>query len=113
MSYDSVRIDPDAAGAALRAWQASADELRRTVTQRSRAIEAAEGARPWGDDASGQQFGPSYLEGAGPARVAAAALADQCDELGGTVQTAVQASLASDEEQAATLAPVQATVDRR
>lgn len=111
MSYDSVRIDPDAAGAALRAWQASAGELRRTVKLHSDAIEAAEGARPWGGDASGQQFGTSYLEGAEPSRTAAASVADQFEEVGQSVETAVQASLASDEEQAAALAPAQDTLD--
>ncbi|SCX40182.1 hypothetical protein SAMN03159343_0902 [Klenkia marina] len=111
MSYDSVRIDPDAAAAALQAWQASAAQLRQTVMQCSGAIEAAEGAQPWGGDSSGREFGTTYLEGAEPSRGAVSSLAGQFEEVGQQVETAVQASLASDGEQASSLASTQGTLD--
>jgi hypothetical protein len=113
MSSDSVRIDPDAAGAALRAWQASVDELRSAVRRRSTAIGAAEAARPWGGDAGGQQFGTSYAEGADPSRAAVVATVDQLEDLGRSVGSAVQASVESDEQQAAALQPAQDALDPR
>lgn len=113
MTYESVSIDPAAADAALRAWQASVEALRSTVVQRSRAIEAAETARPWGGDSSGQQFGSTYADGALPSRTAVSATAGQLDNLGQQVRTAVLASLASDDEQAAALQPAQDALDPR
>ena len=113
MTYDSVRIDPEAADAALRAWQASVEALRGTVLQRSRAIEAAEAAQPWGGDSSGRQFGSTYADGALPSRTAMSSTAGQLDSLGQQVRTVVQASLASDDEQAAALQPAQDVLDPR
>ena len=113
MTYDSVRIDAAAADAALRAWQASVEALRGVVLQRSRSIEAAEAARPWGGDACGRQFGTSYADGAAPSRAAVSATARQLEELGHSSGTAVQASLASDDEQAVALRPAQDALDPR
>ena len=113
MAYESVRIDLDGAEAALQNWQASVEELRRTVTQRSTAIEAAEGTQPWGGDAGGRRFGAVYAEGATPSRTAAHSVATRFETLGASVRTAVQASLASDEVQAAALAPAQDALDPR
>ncbi|SDO98034.1 hypothetical protein SAMN05660199_02917 [Klenkia soli] len=113
MAYESVHIDPEAADAALRNWQASVEALRQTVTQRSTAIEAAEAAQPWGGDADGRRFGGVYAEGATPSRSAAHSVASRFENLGTTVRTAVQASLASDEVQAAALAPAQQALHPR
>ena len=111
MAYDSVRIDPDAAGAALRSWQAAVALLERVVQVRAVAIEDAEAARPWGGDNGGPVFADVYREGASPSRDAVQAMARRLEDLGVHVETALQASLASDETQAAALAPAQATLD--
>lgn len=111
MAYDSVRVEPDAAGAALRSWQAAVDQVQRLVQLRAAAIEDAEAARPWGTDNGGPLFADVYREGAAPSRDAVQALARRLEDLGVRVETALQSSLASDEAQAAALAPAQATLD--
>lgn len=113
MTDESVSIDPGAVEAALRAWQASVEALRSTVGQHSLAIEAVEAARPWGGDSSGEQFGTSYADGATPSRAAVSSTTGQLDALGQQARTAVAASLASDDDQAAALRPAQDALDPR
>jgi multidrug resistance efflux pump len=111
MAYDSVHVDPDAAGAALRSWQAAVQQLERVLQSRAAAIEDAEASRPWGGDNGGPLFADVYRQGAVPSRDAVQAMTRRLVELGMQVGTAIQASLASDEAQAAALAPAQARLD--
>jgi hypothetical protein len=101
MAYDEVFIDPPVAASGLLAWESSAQLLTTAVQARISAIESGQAAKPWGSDSGGPEFEAAYLEGAQPSLDAVSGTTDQITRLGQQAHQAVDASLASDAEQAA------------
>ncbi|CAB4928434.1 MAG: hypothetical protein F2825_09525 [Actinobacteria bacterium] len=101
MAYDEVFIDPPVAASGLLAWESSAQLLSSAVQARITAIESGQRSKPWGSDSGGPEFEAAYLEGADPSLGSISGTVEQITRLGQQAHQAVDASLASDAEQAA------------
>ncbi|SDP52482.1 hypothetical protein SAMN05660199_04132 [Klenkia soli] len=101
MAHDEVHIDPPVAASGLLAWESSAQILSTAVQARVAAIRSAESAKPWGSDSGGPEFETVYTKGSGPSLDALSGTTDHITRLGQQAHQAVDASLASDDEQAA------------
>lgn len=105
-SNDSVHIDPAVAAGGIQAWEAADSSLDGMVTSTLSTIEGLEAGSPWGSDAAGAQFAADYPASSAAVAQAIRDVGTRLHEIGSGARTAIGASLASDEEQAA---PVRAT----
>lgn len=101
MAHDEVYVDPPVAASGLLAWESSAQILSTAVGDRVRAIRSAEAAKPWGSDSGGPEFETVYTQGSAPSLAALSGTTEHIVRLGQQAHQAVDASLASDDEQAA------------
>lgn len=105
MGESNVSIDPQGVSNGISQFQATADGLQTTWDAAVAKINAMNGAAPWGTDDAGSGFVKQWTTDKGDQYAAGgAATVTDLTELAGLVQKAVQASLASDEQQAAEVA---------
>lgn len=98
MADDSVYIDPQQASNGIAQWDAAAGDAQDHWTTKTG--EATGFGSPWGSDAAGQQFLANYGGNELMQNSDVAGIFKHLVETGKNVRTAIEASLASDEQQA-------------
>jgi len=96
-----VQIDPQQVANATAQLDATAETLRATWQTRMAAISALNTAATWGTDDAGQTFAQQYADGGGTDMQGRGdAVVTDVAAFGPDVRTAVENSLAADQEQA-------------
>ena len=100
MTESHVHIDPQQASNGLAQWDAGAQSLQERWAEKVQAIQALSGPGTWGTDDPGTTFAGQHADSAEQFRTGGQAIVAQVTEVGKDSRTAIEASLASDAEQA-------------